>query len=422
MLDMKFIRENPDLVKQAITNKREKADVDKLLELDSQRRANLQEVEQLKAERNKASQSIAKLKREGKDAGAAIAKTQETGNRIKELDERVKAIEQDLNELLSWVPNVPHESVPVGQSEQDNTLVRNWGVPKTFDFDVQPHWDIAEQLDIVDFAAGANLAGSSFVSYKGAGARLERALINFMLDLHTKEHGHIEIAPPAIANRQTMFSTGQIPKLADDMYRIEEDDLYLIPTGEVPVTNLHRDQQLKEKDLPLYYTAYTPCFRREAGAHGKDTRGLVRLHQFDKVEMVRFVKPENSYEELERLLQHAEKVLQLLDLPYRVLELCTADLSFAAAKCYDIEVWAPGVQKWLEVSSCSNFEAFQALRGNIRYRKDDTGKLEHVHTLNGSGLALPRTVIAILENYQTEDGKINIPDALQSHFGAAQII
>jgi len=413
MLDLKFIRQNPDLIKQAIKNKNEKADIDKLLSIDEKRRSLLQEVDELKATRNRVSKEIGALRKTGQDAQTAIKEMQEVGDKITSFDEKIRTIESELHDLLVWIPNIPYADAPVGQSEADNVEIKKWGTPVEHDFQPKPHWEIAENLDIVDFSRGAKISGSSFVSYKGLGAKLERALINFMLELHTGQHGYTEIFPPFIVTRETMYSTGQLPKLEEDMYHVQLDDLFLIPTAEVPVTNLHRDDILQEKDMPVYYAAYTPCFRREAGAHGKDTRGLIRIHQFNKVEMVKFVKPETSYDELETLLQNAEEVLQLLQLPYRVIELCTADLSFAAAKCYDIEVWAPGVNRWLEVSSCSNFEAFQARRGNIRYRREDTGKPDFVHTLNGSGLALPRTVIAVLENYQTDEGTVIVPEALR---------
>ncbi len=417
MIDLKFIRENPDRVKEAIAHKRETADVDRLLALDAERRQKLQAVEKLKHERNVVSEEIARMKKSGQDAGAAIARMQNVAARIKELDEAVRRLEEQIYAVQVWIPNLPHPSVPVGASEADNVEIRRWGEIGEPPFPAKPHWEIAEQLGIIDFARGAKVSGSFFVSYKGLGARLERALINYMLELHVEEHGYTEIFPPFVVNRPSMFATAQLPKLEEDMYRAEVDDLFLIPTAEVPVTNLHRDEILPEKDLPIYYTAYTPCFRREAGSYGRDTRGLVRIHQFDKVEMVKFVKPETSYDELESLLANAEDVLQRLALPYRVIELCTADLSFGAAKCYDIEVWAPGVQKWLEVSSCSNFEAFQARRGNIRFRNSASGKTEFVHTLNGSGLALPRTVIAILETYQQEDGTVRVPEVLRDRMG-----
>ncbi len=417
MLDLKFIRENLELVKKGAENKRHKVDLDRLMELDAQRRMHLQKVEKLKQERNLVSQEIAALKKTGDTADSQIAQMQKVAEQIKQLDNQLREVETELKEIQTWVPNVPHASAPVGTSEADNTDVKAWGSIQEMDFTPKPHWEIAENLDIIDFSRGSKVSGSFFINYKGIGAKLQRALISFMLDMHVEKHGYTEMLPPFVVNRTSMFATGQLPKLEDDMYLAQVDDLFLIPTGEVPVTNLHRDENLKSEDLPILYTAYTPCFRREAGSYGKDTRGLVRLHQFDKVEMVKFVKPETSYDDLETLLSEAEDVLQALKLPYRVIELCTADLSFAAAKCYDIEVWASGLQNWLEVSSCSNFEDFQARRANIRYRNMATGKLEYVHTLNGSGLALPRTVIAILENYQTDEGTVVVPEALRKYLG-----
>jgi len=417
MLDLKFIRENLDLVKEGVKNKREKVDLDRLISIDSKRRKILQEVEQLKNQRNTSSQLIAKLKKEGKSADAEIAEMKKVGDRIKEMDTELRTLESEIKEIQSWVPNPPHSSVPIGQSEEDNIEIKKWGTLPELDFKPKPHWEIAEDLGIIDFARGSKISGSFFVSYRGLGAKLERALINYMIDFHVEKHGYLEVFPPFLVNRASMFATGQIPKLEDDMYHTQVDDLFLIPTAEVPVTNFHRDEILKEKDLPIKYTAYTPCFRREAGSYGKDTRGLFRIHQFDKVEMVKFVKPETSYDELESLLSNAEDVLQALNLPYRVIELCTADLNFGAAKCYDIEVWAESAGKYLEVSSCSNYEAFQGRRGNIRLRNESTGKTEFVHTLNGSGLALPRTVIAILENYQSDDGTVVVPEVLRDYFG-----
>ncbi len=416
MLDLKFIRENLEVVKQAIVNKREKVDLDKLVALDLQRRDLLQEVEKLKQERNRVSQEIGKLKKAGEVADQQIAEMGTVANRVKDLDIEVRRVEAEIRDIQVWIPNIPHESTPIGTTEDDNKGIRTWGEPTEMDFKPKPHWEIGENLGIIDLARGAKVSGSGFVTYTGLGARLERALINWMLDLHTEKHGYREISPPFIVNRESMFATGQLPKLEDDMYLAQTDDLFLIPTAEVPVTNLHRDDVLQAGDLPIKYTAYTPCFRREAGAHGKDTRGLIRVHQFDKVEMVKFVKPETSYDELETLLSEAEEVLQMLELPYRVLQLCTGDLSFAAAKCYDIEVWAPGLDKWLEVSSCSNYESFQARRGNIRFR-NEAGKMDFVHTLNGSGLALPRTVIAILETYQTDEGTVVVPEVLRKYLG-----
>ncbi|MGQ9560470.1 MAG: serine--tRNA ligase [Candidatus Oleimicrobiaceae bacterium] len=416
MLDLKFIRENEELVRQAIANKREDVDLDRLLVLDERRRALLADVEALKAQRNKVSETIAAMKKRGEDASALIQEMGQVAERIKQLDAQLDEVEKAIYEVQIRIPNVPHPSVPVGD-ESANVVIKHWGTVETFDFQPKTHWEIGEALGILDLAGGAKVAGAFFVNFRGLGAKLERALINFMLDLHVQKHGYTEVFPPFVTKRESMFGTGQIPKLEKDMYRVEEDDLFLIPTAEVPVTNLHRDEILDGDTLPLYYTAYTPCFRREAGSYGRDTRGLVRIHQFDKVEMVKFVKPETSYDELESLLANAEEVLQLLNLPYRVKVLATGDLSFAAAKCYDIEVWAAGIGKWLEVSSCSNFEAFQARRANIRFRRSKGAKPEYVHTLNGSGLALPRTVIAILENYQTDEGTVVVPEVLRPYMG-----
>ena len=415
MLDLKFIRNNVDKVREAITLKNDYADIDTLLMLDTDRREKLAEVESLKHQRNTVSEQIAKMKKEKQDASGLILDMKQVSEKIKTLDEEIRTLEEKIYDIQIRIPNIPHESVPIGKDESYNVEIKRWREPAKKKFHVSPHWEIGEKLDIVDLQGGSKVAGSSFISFKGAGARLQRALITFMIDLHVEKHGYTEIYPPFIVNRETMFGTGQLPKLEDDMYRIDGDDLFLIPTAEVPVTNLMRDMILPPEAIPTYYTAYTPCFRREAGSHGKDTRGLIRVHQFDKVEMVKFVRPEDSYNELESLLQNAEEVLQLLELPYRVLALCTADLSFAAAKCYDIEVWAGGIEKWLEVSSCSNFEDFQARRANIRFRREPGAKPEFVHTLNGSGLALPRTVIAIMENYQTEDGKIVVPEVLRPY-------
>ncbi|MDZ7725184.1 MAG: serine--tRNA ligase [candidate division KSB1 bacterium] len=416
MLDLKFIRENADVVKKAVKDKHEKADVEQLLNLDVKRRDMIKTVETLRAEQNKVTRQISELKREKKDASDIITEMRKLSDDIKEKNTELKQIEQDIYTIQIHIPNIPHEDVPVG-GEQDNVEVRSWGKFAEKDFKPAPHYELAEQRGWIDFQRGANLSGSFFVSYRGWGAKLERALINFMLDMHTDKHGYTEIFPPFITKREVMFGTGQLPKLEDDMYHIAEDDLFLIPTAEVPVTNLHAGEMLSAKDLPIKYTAYTPCFRREAGAYGKDTRGLMRLHQFNKVEMVRFVKPEESYAQLEELLGNAEDVLQALDLPYRVLTLATGDLSFAAAKCYDLEVYAQGIDKWLEVSSCSNFEDFQARRANIRFRRQKGGKPEFVHTLNASGLALPRTVIAILENYQTDEGTVIVPSVLRKYLG-----
>ncbi len=416
MLDLKFIRENPDAVRKAVADKREKADVDALLELDVKRREMIGKVESARAEQNKATQKIAQMKKAGEDASPAIAEMRRLSDSIKEMNDQLKEIEAQIYELQIRIPNIPDASVPVG-GEQDNEVVKTWGELPEQDFQPLPHYEIAEKLGLIDFARASRMSGSFFVSYRGLGAKLERALINFMIDMHVEKHGYTEIFPPFVVKREAMFATGQLPKLEEDMYHCELDDLFLIPTAEVPVTNLHREEIVDGNALPIKYTAYTPCFRREAGAYGKDTRGLMRIHQFNKVEMVKFVRPEDSWDELELLLQNAEDVLQALDLPYRVLTLATGDLSFAAAKCYDIEVYAKGLDKWLEVSSCSNFLDFQARRANIRFRREKGGKPEFVHTLNGSGLALPRTVIAIMENYQTDEGTIVVPPALRPYMG-----
>jgi seryl-tRNA synthetase len=415
MLDMKFIRENSDKVKQAIINKGEKADLDLLLSLDEKRRNLLSQADQLKHERNVVSENIARMKKEKKDAGSVIAEMRKVSQQIRALDDELRQLEEKINDLLLTIPNIPHESVPVGADEDANVVTKTWGELPKFDFEPRPHWELGQILGILDLPRAAKVTGTGFLVLTGKGARLQRALINFMLDLHVKKHGYTEVLPPFVANRASMTGTGQLPKLEEDMYLCEKDDLFLIPTAEVPVTNLHREETLKEEDLPTYYTAYTACFRREAGAYGKDTRGMIRVHQFDKVEMVKFVKPETSYDELETLLQNAEEVLQLLNLPYRVRVLCTGDLSFAAAKCYDIEAWCAGLENFQEVSSCSNFEDFQARRMQLRFRPKGGGKLQFVHTLNGSGMALPRTMIAILENYQTEKGTVIVPEALRSY-------
>jgi seryl-tRNA synthetase len=420
MLDLQFIRENPETVRTACQNKRSKVDLDRLLELDRKRRQAIQQADALKAERNRVSEEIARWKKEKRDAAEKIAAMKQVGDRIKQLDETLRGLEEEIRSILILVPNIPHESVPVGDPSQ-NKVVKEWGRIPSYDFKVLPHWDIGVSLGLLDFERGSRLSGSNFVAFTGLGARLERALINFMLDLHVQKHGYQEVWVPVVVKREMMFGTGQLPKLEEDMYVCEKDDIFLIPTAEVPVTNLYREEILDGDRLPLCMTAYTPCFRREAGSYGADTRGLVRVHQFDKVEMVKFVKPETSYAELETLLQNAEEVLHLLELPYRVLVLATGDLSFAAAKCYDIEAWAPGIGRWLEVSSCSNFEDFQARRMNIRFRREKGAKAEFVHTLNGSGLALPRTVIAILENYQTDEGTLVVPEPLRKYMGVSVI-
>ena len=420
MLDIKLVREQPDLVRSAAANKNEKCDLDAILALDGRRREIIRTVERLKAERNQASADIALKKKAGESADEAIAATRKLGDEIKVQDDLLRQVEADLQKLLEWLPNLPHESVPVGSDSEANPVVRKWGTKPAKTFKVLPHWEIGEKLDILDLAAGASVSGSGFYVLRGLGARLQRALVSYMLDLHTAA-GFVEVSVPYIVNSNTMFGTGQLPKLAGDMYHVGEDDLWLIPTAEVPVTNLYKQKILGDEDLPVYMVAHSPCFRREAGAAGKDTRGMIRVHQFDKVELVKIVHPEQSYKELESLAVQCEKVLQGLKLPYRVVTLCTGDLSFASAKTYDLELWAAGVEKYLEISSISNFEAFQARRMNLRYRNVEK-KIDFPHTLNGSGLALARLIPAILENYQNPDGTVTIPDVLRPYMGGVERI
>lgn len=418
MLDIKLIRTKPDYVKERLST-RDKVYakmIDELLDIDEERRSIIKEVEQLKAEKNKLSKEIGQLFREGKKEEAEKAKEEvhAKNKKIEQLEKELKEIENRFNRLLLGIPNIPHPTVPIGEDEEDNVEVRRWGEPRKFDFEPVPHWEIGEKLGILDFERGAKLSGSRFTVMYDKAARLERALINFMLDLHTKEHGYTEVWSPVLVKPEILTGTGQLPKFEEDLYKICDEDLYLLPTAEVSLTNLHANEILKEEDLPKYYTAYTPCFRREAGSHGKDVRGILRQHQFDKVELVKIVKPEDSYLELEKLVNEAEKVLQLLELPYRVVELCTGDLGFSAAKTYDIEVWIPSQNRYREISSCSNTEDFQARRAKIRY-KDKEGKNQFVHTLNGSGLAVGRTLLAIMENYQTKDGDFEIPEVLKKY-------
>jgi len=412
MLDIRFIRENIDLVRKKMEERGQDIDLDKFSDLDRERRDILQEVEVLRSERNKVSKEIGKRKQNKEDASDLIAKMSEVSARIKKLDESLKETESNLQDLIMIIPNIPHESVVYGTGEEDNPVVRTWGEKPIFDFEPKPHWDIGEDLNILDFARGAKIAGARFTLYRGMGARLERALINFMLDLHTSEHGYTEVLTPFMVNSQSMTGTGQLPKFKEDLFKIEGLDYYLIPTAEVPVTNIHRGETLDEKDLSLYYVAYSPCFRAEAGSYGKDTRGLIRQHQFNKVEMVKFSKPETSYDELEKLTLNAEEVLKRLNIHYRTVNLCTGDLGFSASKTYDIEAWLPGQDTYREISSCSNFEEFQSRRAGIRFRREESSKVEFVHTLNGSGLAIGRTVVAVLENYQQKDGSVVIPEAL----------
>lgn len=421
MLDLKFIRENPDLVREAIKNKNEKDNLDELLQLDEKRRKILKIVEDLKAQKNQASKEISKLKREGKDASEIISTMKSVSDQITKLDNELSEVEEQLNKILLYIPNIPHTSVPIGKNSSDNVEVRKW-VPDGYNYELEngnylDHLALGKKLKILDFERGAKISGSGFPVYVGKGATLERALINFMLDYHLNKHSYQEIFPPFLVNRASMIGTGQIPKLEEDMYHCEEDDLFPIPTAEVPITNFYRNEILAENELPQKFVGYSACFRREAGSYGRETKGFLRVHQFNKVEMVKFVKPEDSYQELELLVNDAEDILKELKIPYRVMMLCTGDLSFSAAKCYDIEVWAPVEKKYLEASSCSNFEDFQARRANIRFRRKETGKLEFVHTLNGSGLATSRLMVAIMENYQTPEGKLIVPKTLQKYTG-----
>jgi seryl-tRNA synthetase len=421
MLDIKIIRENTAFVKDGLKAKNVNIDIDALLEIDKKRRTIAQAVDDLRSQVNLANEEIGRLIKDKKDAKDKIAAMKETARRIDELQPQLSDLDEKIQTNLLMIPNLPHASVPVGGASQ-NKIVRSWGTPRELDFKPKTHIELAETLDIIDFKRAAKISGSNFILYKGAGAKLERALYCWMLDLHTSQHGYTEIFPPFLVNAASMTGTGQLPKMKDDMYHLSPEDLYLIPTAEVPVTNIHRDEMLTVEQMPVYYAAYTACFRREAGSYGKDTRGLVRVHQFDKVELVKFVDPETSYDELESLVGNAEKVLQLLNLPYRVLMLASGDMSFAAAKCYDLEAYAPGLANWLEVSSCSNFEDFQARRASIRFKGKDAKKPAFVHTLNGSGVALARTMVAILENYQTKTGEVVIPEPLRPYMGGLEKI
>lgn len=417
MLDIKFVRDNPEVVQQALANRGTAVNLDSFLALEKKRREVLSEVEALKSRRNTVSQEVSRLKRARENADELIVQMRGVGDQIATLDSQVKEIETALQEIIMTIPNIPHASVPVGKDENDNPEMRKWGTPRQFDFEPLPHWEIGEKLGILDFERGGKVSGARFTFYRGLGSRLERSLISFMLDLHTREHGYTEFFPPFIVNRDSMLGTGQLPKFAEDMFKLEGLDYYLIPTAEVPITNLHRQEVLDGKDLPLYYTAYSACFRAEAGAAGRDTRGLIRQHQFNKVELVKFVKPEDSYDELEKLTNNAERVLQLLGLPYHVVLLCTGDMGFSSAKTYDLEVWLPSANKYREISSCSNFEDFQARRADIKFRREPKAKPEFVHTLNGSGVAIGRTVAAILENYQQADGSVVVPEVLRPYMG-----
>jgi seryl-tRNA synthetase len=420
MLDVKFIRENPEAVRQGLLDKNAKDIVDEILQLDEQRRGFISKTEELKAKKNQVSAEIPKLKKAGQDTTSIFEEMKKVGDEIAQLDSSLKEVEEKIEHILRHTPNLAHTSVPVGKSAEENVEVRRW-LPDGFkfenDFKVLDHVELGKKLSLLDFERGTKISGSGFPLYTGKGATLERALINFMLDTHLHNHGYTEVMPPVLVNRDSMKGTGQIPKMEEDMYFIEKDGLYPIPTAEVPITNIHRDEILAEKDLTIKYVGYSPCFRREAGSYGKDSKGFLRVHQFNKVEMVKFAKPDNSYDELEAMTNDAENILKALNVPYRILMLCTGDLSFSAAKCYDIETWSPAENKWLEASSCSNFEAFQARRANIRYRKEGTKKPEFVHTLNGSGLATSRLMVSILENNQTPEGKVIVPKALQKYTG-----
>jgi len=422
MLDAKYIREHIDEVREKLGLRGQTISLDQFTSIDSERRKAIQEWERLRALQKKVSDEVSKRKREGKDASELLSDMKKVSQGMKDLDRIVEEKERALQEFLLMIPNLPHESVPKGTDSSENAEVRRWGEIPEFDFEPKPHWDLGEELGILDFKSGAKIAGARFTLYLDLGAKLERALINFMLDLHTREHGYREVLPPFMVNRVTMTGTGQLPKFEEELFRVEGTDYFLIPTAEVPVTNIHQDEVLEEDMLPLYYAAYTPCFRKEAGSYGKDTRGLIRQHQFNKVELVKFTTPENSYEELEKLLSNAEEVLKRLKLPYRVVTLCTGDLGFSASKTYDIEVWLPGQNTFKEISSCSNFEDFQARRAKIRYRISGKSKTEYVHTLNGSGLAVGRTLVAILENCQQADGSVIIPEALRPYMDGVERI
>ncbi|MGY3190332.1 serine--tRNA ligase [Lysinibacillus sp. TE18511] len=423
MLDIKRVRDNfAEIKEMLLTRNEDLGNLDDFEVLDAKRRELIAKTEELKAERNKVSEQISVMKRNKENADEVIARMRQVGDEIKELDVQLNEVEERFKDMMMRLPNVPHESVPVGTTEDDNVEEYTWGEVPAFDFDIKAHWDLATDLQIVDFERGAKVTGSRFLFYRGLGARLERALMTFMMDLHAEEHGYEEMLPPVIVNRDSLTGTGQLPKFEEDVFKLDDTDYFMIPTAEVPVTNFYRDEILPAEALPQGFAAYSACFRSEAGSAGRDTRGLIRQHQFNKVELVRFVKPEESYEQLELLTGHAEKVLQLLGLPYRKLKMCTADLGFTAAKKYDLEVWIPAQNMYREISSCSNFEDFQARRANIRFRREPNAKPEYVHTLNGSGLAIGRTVAAILENYQQQDGSVVIPEVLRPYMGGKEVI
>lgn len=420
MLDIKLIRKDKDLVVEGLKKRHGEFPIDEIIKLDEERRELITEVEAKKAEQNQVSKSIPQLKKEGKDASSIFIKMKELSNEIKLSDEKIKNLDNEIEQKLLYIPNIPHDSVPDGVDDSDNVEIRKFGQPREFDFEPKPHWDLGVDLDILDFERASKISGARFSIFKGLGARLERAIYTFMLDTHTKDNKYTELSVPYLVNRQSMTGTGQLPKFEEDAFHLPSKDFFLVPTAEVPVTNFRRDEILSQDELPIYYTAYTACFRQEAGSAGRDTRGLIRNHQFDKVELVKLVKPEDSFEELEKLTNDAEKILQLLEIPYRVVMLSSGDLGFSSAKTYDIEVWMPSYNRYVEISSCSNFVDFQARRANLKYR-DQNGKLNLVHTLNGSGLAVGRTFAAILENYQNEDGSVTIPEVLRPYLGVDKI-
>lgn len=422
MLDIKRIRMNPEEVKEALAKRHGEFPIDEVLKLDEEKRELLVKVEEMKAEQNRVSKEIPKLKKENGDIQDVLDEMKELSKTIKEQDVILKEMDGKIKNILLEIPNTPNHSVVEGESDEDNVEIRKYGEPKKFDFDVKAHWDLGTDLNILDFDRASKITGARFSVFKGLGAKLERALMTFMLDVHTTEHGYTEVLTPFMVNRDSMTGTGQLPKFEHDMFHLPEKDYFLVPTAEVPLTNLHRDEILDEASLPIYYTGYTPCFRQEAGAAGRDTRGLIRNHQFDKVELVKLVKPEDSYDELEKLTNNAEEILKRLELPYRVVSLSTGDLGFSSAKTYDIEVWMPSYNDYVEISSCSNFEDFQARRTNLRFRDEETSKVNYLHTLNGSGLAVGRAFAALIENYQDEDGNIVVPEALRPYFNGIEII
>jgi len=422
MLDIKMLRNDPEALKKALIKSKGKFDIEGFLSLDGKRRDLLFKVEQMKSKQNTDSKLIPQFKKEGKDVSDLMNEMKELSDNIKELDSQISVIDEELDGIMLTLPNIPNDLVPLGESDTDNVELRKWGTPRSFDFEPKAHWDIGEGLNILDFSAAAKVTGARFTFYKGLGAKLERVLQNFMLDLHTEKHGYTEVFPPFMVHRNSMVGTGQLPKFEEDAFKVAGTEYFLIPTAEVPVTNMYRDQIIDGKDLPIYHTAYSACFRAEAGSAGRDTRGLIRQHQFNKVELVKFVTPESSYDELEKLTSDAEEVLQLLGLPYRVVKLCIGDLGFSSAMTYDIEVWMPSYNRYVEISSCSNFESFQARRAGIKFRRSPKDKPEFIHTLNGSGVAIGRTTACILENYQQADGSVVIPEALKKYFNGVEVI